>query len=84
MRDVAFYYRKKTGVPKMRDSGLADVLVPGDGMTVRRVLFCNSHLSHTNWDIRRPLSFSSQLEKIVHPFSRSKASMSKSIPSSLA
>ncbi|KAG5350862.1 hypothetical protein C0989_009009 [Termitomyces sp. Mn162] len=38
MRDVAFYFRKKTGMPKMRDSGLADVLVPGEGMTATVVL----------------------------------------------
>ena len=35
MRDVAFYFRKKTGIPKMVDSGLADVLLGGEGMTVR-------------------------------------------------
>lgn len=34
MRDVAFYYRKKTGIPKMTDSGLADVLFGGHGLTV--------------------------------------------------
>jgi hypothetical protein len=34
MRDVAFYFRKKTGIPKMVDSGLADVVVGGEGMTV--------------------------------------------------
>jgi len=31
MRDVAFYYRKKTGI-KMSDSGLADVLLGGEGL----------------------------------------------------
>ena len=34
MRDVAFYFRKKTGIPKLSDSGLADVLVGGQGLTV--------------------------------------------------
>jgi len=34
MRDVAFYYRKKTGIPKLTDSGLADVLLGGGGLTV--------------------------------------------------
>jgi len=34
MRDVAFYYRKKTGIPKMSDSGLADVLLGGEGLNV--------------------------------------------------
>jgi len=33
MRDVAFYYRKKTGIPKLNDSGLADVVLGGDGLT---------------------------------------------------
>ncbi|TFK35771.1 hypothetical protein BDQ12DRAFT_307288 [Crucibulum laeve] len=33
MRDVAFYYRKKTGIPKMSDSGLADVLLGGEGLS---------------------------------------------------
>jgi Family of unknown function (DUF5923) len=35
MRDVMFYFNKKTGVPKMKDSGLADILVGGEGITVR-------------------------------------------------
>ncbi|TFK32241.1 hypothetical protein BDQ12DRAFT_659490 [Crucibulum laeve] len=34
MRDVAFYYRKKTGIPKMSDSGLADVVLGGEGLSV--------------------------------------------------
>ncbi|RDX45619.1 hypothetical protein OH76DRAFT_1558936 [Lentinus brumalis] len=34
MRDVAFYFRKKTGTPKLTDSGLADVLLGGSGLTV--------------------------------------------------
>ena len=33
MRDVAFYFRKKTGIPKMRDSGLADVVLGGEGLS---------------------------------------------------
>jgi len=32
MRDVAFYFRKKTGI-KMTDSGLADVVLGGEGLT---------------------------------------------------
>lgn len=35
MRDVAFYYGKKTGVIKMRDSGIAEVVLGGEGLTVR-------------------------------------------------
>lgn len=34
MRDVAFYYRKK-GIPRMTDSGLADVILGGQGLSVR-------------------------------------------------
>jgi hypothetical protein len=34
MCDVAFYFRKKTGIPKITDSGLADVLLGGSGLTV--------------------------------------------------
>lgn len=34
MKDVAFYFRKKTGIPKLTDSGLADVLLGGQGLTV--------------------------------------------------
>ncbi|KAL0961531.1 hypothetical protein HGRIS_006470 [Hohenbuehelia grisea] len=33
MRDVAFYFRKKSGIPKLMDSGLADVLLGGEGLT---------------------------------------------------
>ena len=33
MRDVAFYYCKKTGI-KISDSGLADVLLGGEGLNV--------------------------------------------------
>jgi hypothetical protein len=35
MRDVAFYFRRKSGIPKLTDSGLADVLLGGQGLTVR-------------------------------------------------
>lgn len=33
MRDVAFYFHKKTGPLKIRDSGLADVLLGGEGLS---------------------------------------------------
>jgi len=33
MRDVAFYFRKKSGIPKLTDSGLADVVLGGHGLT---------------------------------------------------
>lgn len=35
MRDVAFYFNKKTGMPKLKDSGLADVLLGGEGLSAR-------------------------------------------------
>ncbi|KAF9457296.1 hypothetical protein BDZ94DRAFT_1326382 [Collybia nuda] len=38
MRDVAFYFKKKTGVPKLTDSGLADVVLGGEGLTATVVL----------------------------------------------
>jgi hypothetical protein len=38
MRDVAFFYRKKTGIPKMTDSGIADVIVGGNGLHATIVL----------------------------------------------
>jgi hypothetical protein len=34
MRDVAVYFRKKTGLIKLRDSGLADVILGGQGLSV--------------------------------------------------
>jgi hypothetical protein len=34
MRDVLFYYHKKSGLPKMKDSGMADVLLGGEGLSV--------------------------------------------------
>lgn len=37
MRDVAFYFKKKTGIPKLSDSGLADVVLGGEGLTVRNM-----------------------------------------------
>ncbi|KAI1785937.1 hypothetical protein LXA43DRAFT_1113109 [Ganoderma leucocontextum] len=34
MRDVAFYFHKKTGTPKITDSGVADVLLGGQGLSI--------------------------------------------------
>ena len=33
MRDVAFFFHKKTGFPKVMDSGMADVVIGGPGLT---------------------------------------------------
>jgi hypothetical protein len=38
MRDVAFYFRKKSGFPKIQDSGLADVVLGGSGITIHTTL----------------------------------------------
>jgi hypothetical protein len=45
MRDVAFYFRKKSGIPKLSDSGLADVLLGGQGLTVRSPFYILSTLT---------------------------------------
>ena len=34
MRDVAFYFHKKTGTPKITDSGIADILLGGQGLSI--------------------------------------------------
>lgn len=33
MRNIAFYFRETTGFPKITDSGLADVVLGGQGLT---------------------------------------------------
>lgn len=35
MRDVAFYYRRKRGLGRIKDKGLADVFVGGRGITIK-------------------------------------------------
>ena len=47
IRDVAFYFRKKTGLPKLRDSGLADFILGGEGVTVT-VKLVSSSKDHTS------------------------------------
>ena len=39
MRDVAFFFRKKKGFPKVMDSGMADVVIGGSGLTAVVHLF---------------------------------------------
>jgi hypothetical protein len=34
MRDVAFWFRKESSFPKLQDSGLADVLLGGEGLAI--------------------------------------------------
>ncbi|KAI0028014.1 hypothetical protein K488DRAFT_90191 [Vararia minispora EC-137] len=43
MRDVAFYFHRKTGIPKIKDSGLADVLLGGNGLTATVHLSSSDH-----------------------------------------
>ena len=38
MRDIAFYVHRKTGAIKLRDQGVADVIVGGNGLTVCSLL----------------------------------------------
>jgi len=38
MRDVAFYFKKKSGLPKLTDSGLADAVIGGEGSNATVVL----------------------------------------------
>jgi hypothetical protein len=47
LHDVAFYYRKKTGLPKFTDSGLADFILGGEGVTVN-VKLVSSSKDHTS------------------------------------
>jgi len=47
IRDVAFYFRKKTGLPKLKDSGLADFMLGGEGVSVT-VTLVSSSKDHTS------------------------------------
>ena len=47
IRDVAFYFRKKTGLPKFKDSGLADFTLGGEGVTVD-IKLASSTKDHTS------------------------------------
>jgi hypothetical protein len=47
IRDVAFYYRKKTGLPKLSDSGLVDFVLGGEGVNVT-VKLVSSSKDHTS------------------------------------
>ncbi len=40
MRDVAFYFERKSGI-KLKDSGLADVVIGGEGLNVCFSLHCS-------------------------------------------
>ena len=47
LHDVAFYFRKKTGLPRLKDSGLADFLLGGEGVNVT-VKLVSSSQDHTS------------------------------------
>ena len=47
IRDVAFYFRKKTGLPRLKDSGLADFVLGGEGVNVK-VKIVSSSKDHTS------------------------------------
>jgi len=47
IRDVAFYFRKKTGLTRLRDSGLADFILGGEGVNVN-VTLVSSSKDHTS------------------------------------
>jgi hypothetical protein len=46
LRDVAFYFKKKTGFPRLQDSGLADVVISGKGIYGSIKLETTPHKSH--------------------------------------
>lgn len=51
LKDVAFYYKKKTGFPKMSDSGLLDVLIGGEGLS-GQIHLASSAAKHRIFDIK--------------------------------
>ncbi|KAG6904859.1 hypothetical protein DXG01_006681 [Tephrocybe rancida] len=61
MRDMVFYYRKKTGMPKMHDSGLTDIVLGGEGLTATAVLFSagNEGQRRAAWMACLPINYSS-------------------------
>lgn len=46
LRDVAFYFKKKTGFPRLQDQGLADVVIGGKGIHGSIKLETTPHSSH--------------------------------------
>ncbi|KAI9140957.1 hypothetical protein BKA69DRAFT_1125317 [Paraphysoderma sedebokerense] len=49
VRDVSFFYRKKTGFPRMSDHGVADFTISGQGITVLTTV------QYNRWDPHRTL-----------------------------
>jgi len=77
MQDIAFYFRMKTGL-KIGDSGLADVVLSGEGLTVSfRVLF-SLRARSSSWRCYRLPYISSCWTRISSQFSRSRMPSSKS------
>lgn len=50
LKDVAFFYKKKSGFPRMSDSGLADVLIGGEGLC-GKIHLSSSSDKHRVFDI---------------------------------
>lgn len=46
LRDVAFYFKKKTGFPRLQDQGLADVVIGGKGIHGSIKLETTPHSAH--------------------------------------
>jgi Family of unknown function (DUF5923) len=80
MRDVAFYFRRKTGI-RLSDSGLADIVLGGEGLTVSFPTFRYENSTYTLMRCR-PLYISFLPTKINPRSSKSRTSSSRSTPSS--
>ncbi|KAL7411789.1 hypothetical protein BDY24DRAFT_121689 [Mrakia frigida] len=52
LRDVGFFLKKKTGFPKIQDSGLADVLMAGEGLSVAVVLLATSGRTDSVFEVK--------------------------------
>ncbi|GJJ13079.1 hypothetical protein Clacol_007329 [Clathrus columnatus] len=52
IRDVMFYFNKKTGFPKIKDSGIADVLIGGNGITTTIHLMTAQNDSGSLFDVQ--------------------------------
>ena len=57
MRDVSFYFRKKSGFPKLSDSGIADVLLGGHGLTVTARVASSGKDRSSVFHVRVPIAY---------------------------
>ncbi|KAH9913043.1 uncharacterized protein B0H18DRAFT_888916 [Fomitopsis serialis] len=56
MRDVSFYFRNKSGLPKLSDSGIADVILGGHALTVTARVASSSKDRSSALYVRRTIS----------------------------